>query len=127
MRWWAGLGGLTAAGVIGLIAASRAQTAGGESTGILLAVLSAVAGFLLIKELFDDGRDRFFPSFELEDAASRFALGVILGVLAVAGLLAAALAGGALYTTGIAVAVVSTLAVFWTLKVHFDAQAKEDG
>ena len=122
MRWWAGLAGLAIVGVIGLIAASRAATGVGEATGLFLAVLAVAAAFLLVKQMFDDGRDRFFPDMGIRDNASRLVLAIILGLIALFGFIGAAKIGGEFYVTGLALAIVATGGIFLTIKGYYDAR-----
>lgn len=127
MRWWAGLAGLTIVGLLGLYTGSRAATGVGEATGVILAIAAALAAFLLVKELFDDGRDRFLPDVKLRRDGSRVALCVILGVIGLAGLLGAAKIGGDFYVTGLALAIASTIGIFLTIKGHYDGLDDRDG
>lgn len=122
MRWWAGLAGLAVVGILGLIAASRAHSGVGEATGIALAILSALSAFLLIKQIFDDGRDRFFPDIEMRQDGSRVALCVVLGLIGLFGLLGAAKIGGEFYVTGLALAIASAGGIFLTIKNHYDSR-----
>lgn len=125
LLFWGRLVVLGAAALLGAFFASADAAPGDETCGLLLAVAAVVLAFLLLKQRFDGGSSVAGPgSFLFVDTLPGLLVAtVIFAALALAGLaVAAEYEYGGLHDAAVALAVVSALAVFFSIKHVFDAQ-----
>ncbi len=122
IAFWVQLALLVFAVVLGAFFASECREPGDYAAGLILIVASLALAFLRIKARFDAGAPAAaFAALLVDDMANLVAVIVIFTLLGLAGLfVTAGFAQGGLHDSGIAMFLVSGLAVFLSLKHVFD-------
>ena len=119
--FWAQLAVLAVVAVFGAFFASNNASPDAYGSGLGLSLAALALGFLRVKSRFD-GRSAGASLLPVADMPSLVAVIVIFTALALAGLFVAAGAGhGVLHDSGLALFVVSALAIFLGIKHFFDA------
>jgi hypothetical protein len=109
--------------VLGAAFASADAAPGDQTCGLMLAIAAIVMAFLLVKRRFDGASPGLGRFLFVDNTMSLLAATVVFTALALAGLFVAAdVTYGGLHDAGVALAVVSALAVFLSIKSAFDAQ-----
>jgi len=121
-RRWVYIAVVFAIGLIGLFGAADATTPAGQYMGVGLALACVLAAFAVVKQHFDGAPDGRVAMFMPSRPANALRLLVILGVLALAGLFAAASGDPYLYWAGLALTVVSIVLGFQAIRAYFDAK-----
>ncbi|MGD9615561.1 MAG: hypothetical protein AB7H90_09470 [Alphaproteobacteria bacterium] len=107
--------------LVGAFFASAAASPGDYACGMILILAALALAFLRLKARFDGAPGDWAGSLLVDDWANLTAVIVVFVVLGLAGLfLAAAYEYGGLHNAGIALFVVSGVAVFLNLKHVFD-------
>ena len=123
LLFWGRLVVLGFAAVLGAFFASADAAPGDETCGLLLAVAAVALAFMLLSRRFDGGPAGPGGFLFVDTLPGLLAATVIFAALALAGLAVAAdYEYGGLHDAGVALAVVSALAVFLSIKHVFDAQ-----
>ena len=123
--FWGRLVVLGVAAVLGAFFASADAAPGDETCGLLLAVASIVLAFLLLKWRFDGGAAGLGGFLLVDTLPGLVAATVFLTALALGGLAVAAdFEYGGLHDAGVALAAVSALAVFLSIKHVFDVRER---
>ncbi|HEV8679280.1 MAG TPA: hypothetical protein VGQ90_07880 [Stellaceae bacterium] len=119
--FWAELVVLGLFAVIGAFFASEGRAPGDYACGLLLSVAAIALAFLRLKSRFDGNAPGWSRFLLVDDVANLVVAIVVFTVLALAGLFVAArFDHGGLHDGGVALFVVSALAVFLSLKNVFD-------
>lgn len=123
--FWAPLIILGFLAVLGAFFASADIAPGDEGCGLILSLAAVALAFLLLKRRFDGGPAGWGRFLLVDDMANLIAVIVVFILLALAGLfVAAAYDHGGLHDAGVALFVVSGLAVFLSMKHVFDNLAR---
>jgi hypothetical protein len=119
--FWAPLVALGVLAVLGASFASDNRAPGDYACGLVLSLAALALAFMRVKNRFDGGAADWAGFLLVDDVPSLVAVIVVFAVLGLAGLLVAAGIGhGGLHDGGVALFVVSGLAVFLSLKHVFD-------
>jgi hypothetical protein len=120
--FWLQLVVLAFLALLGAFFASANRDPGDYACGLILAVAAVLLLFFCIKAYFD-GNPVFLGNFLLVDDTANLVLAIVIfAALGLAGVFAAASAGGGgLYVGGIALFAVSALAILLSMKRVFDA------
>jgi hypothetical protein len=119
--FWAPLVVLGVLAVLGAFFASDNSAPGDYACGLVLSLAALALAFMRVKNRFDGGAADWANFLLVDDVPSLVAVIVVFAVLGLAGLLVAAGVGhGGLHDGGVALFVVSGLAVFLSLKHVFD-------
>jgi hypothetical protein len=122
LAFWAELAVLGLLAVLGAFFGSADAALGDYTCGLVLSLAAIALAFMRLKNRFDGGRAADWGGFLLVDnMANLVAVIVVFTVLALAGLFVAArFDRGGLHASGVALFIVSGLAVFLSLKHVFD-------
>jgi hypothetical protein len=122
---WLGFWGeLIILGLLALLGASFASaqaSPGDEVCGLLLSLAAIALAFMRLRHRFDGGDPGWAGFLLVDDLGNLIAIVVVFSILALAGLfVAAGFDRGGLHNAGVALFVVSGIAVFLNLKHVFD-------
>jgi hypothetical protein len=121
LAFWGELIILGLVAVLGAFFASAKASPGDDVCGLLLSLAAIALGFMRLKNRFDGGDPGWAGFLLVDDLANLVAIVAVFAILALAGLFIAAGVGhGGLHNAGIALFVVSGIAVFLNLKHVFD-------
>jgi hypothetical protein len=121
LGFWGELIVLGLLAVLGAFFASAQASPGDEFCGLLLSLGAIALAFLRLKHRFDGGDPGWAGYLLAENLGNLAAVVVVFAILALAGLfIAAGFDRGGLHNAGIALFVVSGIAVFLNLKHVFD-------
>ncbi|MFI4947362.1 MAG: hypothetical protein ACHQC9_00985 [Alphaproteobacteria bacterium] len=121
IAFWAELGILGGAAVLGATFASADSAPGDDTCGLLLSLAAIALAFMLLKRRFDGGAGDCGGFLLVDDLRNLLAVIVVFTVLGLTGLFVAAGYGdGGLHDAGVALFVTSALLVFLSLKHVFD-------
>ena len=121
IMFWARLVVLGLAVVLGALFAGADRAPGDALLGLILALAAVALAFILVKNRFDGASAERRSSLLVDDVANLVVVIAAFAALGLAGLIIAGAVGqGGLHDAGVALFVVSALAVFLHLKHVFD-------
>jgi hypothetical protein len=121
---WLGYAFLTAAAVLGLFTASGDADDATYAAGLALFVLAVVIIAVRMKRQLDGREVGFLLDFSVASSDSLFISIAVLTILALVGLVLAALVGGTLYGVGLALFVIASAMIFGDIKRYFDRRER---
>jgi hypothetical protein len=123
--FWVPLFALGLAALLGAVYAAADDAPGDYACGLWLSLAAIVLAFLLIKRRFDGAATDCGSFLLVDDMANLIAVIVIFAILGLAGLIVAdGNEVGGLHDGGVALFVVSALAIFLSMKHVFDNLAR---
>jgi hypothetical protein len=121
MGWWLRLAVLLILAIVGALFAGAAAAPGDYACGLILAIAAVLLLFLCIKAYFDGGPGDFGSLLLVGDMPNLILAVIVFAALGLGGAFAAASVGeGGLYVGGVALFVVSAIAVLLSMKRVFD-------
>jgi hypothetical protein len=121
LAFWGELIILALLAVLGAFFASAERSSGDYTCGLMLSLTAIALAFMRLKNRFDGGDPGWAGFLLVDDPGNLVAVVVVFAILALAGLfVAAGVDHGGLHNAGVALFVVSGIAIFLSLKRVFD-------